>query len=87
MINGLIDKFGMSTRDIKTRRFYMYSDGSKNFFQWAVTSYYQNGTSMDVLKNILLWNESYKQLSKNLSKGTITAYTAKDSIVKLLKEL
>lgn len=87
MINGLIGKFGISTMDIKARRFYMYSDGSKNFFQWAVTSYYQNGTSMDVLKNILLWNESYKQLSKNLSKGTITAYTAKDSIVKLLKEL
>lgn len=87
MVNNLIGKFGISTRDTKTQRLYIYSDGSKNFFQWAVTSYYQNGTSMDVIKRILLWNESYKQLSKNLSKGTITAYTSKDSIFKLLKEL
>ena len=87
MVNNLIDKFGLSTRDVKAKRLYIYSDGSKNFFQWAVTSYYQNGTSMDVIKRILLWNESYKQLSKNLSKGTITAYTSKDSIFKLLKEL
>ena len=87
MVTNLVSKFGVSTRDIKMKRLYIYSDGSKNFFQWAVTSYYQNGTSMDVIKNILLWNESYKQLSKNLSKGTITAYTTKDSIVNLLKEL
>lgn len=87
MITNLVNKFGVSTRDINMKRLYLYSDGSKNFFQWAVNSYYQNRTSMSVLKNILLWNESYKQLSKNLKKGTITAYTSKDSIVSLLKEL
>ena len=87
MVTNLCSKYGIATRDTKMKRLYIYSDGSKNFFQWAVNSYYQNGTSMSVIKNILIWNESYKQLAKNLSKGTITAYTSKDSIVKLLKEL
>ena len=87
MVSNLINKFGINTRDSKIKRLYIYSDGSKNFFQWAVTSYYQNRTSLSVIKNILLWNESYKQLSKNLSKGTITAYTSRDSIIQLLKEL
>jgi hypothetical protein len=87
MASSLIDKFHISSRDIPMKLMYIYSDGSKNSFQWAVASYYQNGTSMSVIKNILLWNESYKQLSKNLSKGTITAYTSRDSIVGLLKEL
>ena len=87
MVTNLVNKFGVSTRDIKMKRLYIYSDGSKNFFQWAATSCYQNRTSMSVLKNILLWNESYKQLSKNLEKGTITAYTSKDSIIRLLEEL
>ena len=87
MVRNLVDKFGLSTNDIRLKRLYIYSDGSKNFFQWAVTSCYQNGTSMSVLKNIFIWNESYKQLAKNLSKGTITAYTSRESICKLLNEL
>ena len=87
MISNLANKFGFSTNDVRIKRLYIYTDGSKNFFQWAVNSSYQNGTSLSVLKNILIWNESYKQLSKNLSKGTITAYTSRDSIVTLLKEL
>jgi hypothetical protein len=87
MINNLGAKFGLSTRDIKSKMLYIYTEGSKNFFQWAATAYFQNGISMSTIKSILLWNESYKQLAKNLSKGTITAYTSKDSIVALLDEL
>jgi len=87
MIMNLANKFGLSTNDIQLKRLYIYSDGSRNFFQWAVNSRYQNGTSLSVIKNILIWNESYKQLAKNLSKGTITAYTSRESIVKLLDEL
>ena len=87
VVSTLRDKFGISTNDIKVKMLYMYSEGSKNFFQWAVTSYYHNGISMSLLRNILIWNDSYKQLSKNLSKGTITAYTSRDSIFKLVGEL
>ena len=87
MVNNLMSNYGISTRDVKVKRIYMYSDGSKNFFQWAVTLYYKNGIGMSTIKNILNWNESYKQLAKNLSKGTITAYTSRDSIIPLLSEL
>ena len=45
MISNLSSKFGLSTRDNKTKRLYLYTDGSKNFFQWAVTAYFQNNIS------------------------------------------
>ena len=87
MVSTLISNFCLNTRDVRTKRFYIYTEGSKNFFQWAVTLYYKHGIGMSTIKNILSWNESYKQLSKNLSKGTITAYTSRDSIIPLLGEL
>jgi hypothetical protein len=87
MISNLSAKYGLNTRDIRVKRMYIYTEGSKNFFQWAATVYYQNGTSLATIKNILNWNESYKQLAKNLSKGTITAYTSRDAIALLLKEM
>lgn len=87
MVTNLMSKYLMSTNDTKVKLMYIYSDGSKNFFQWVVTSYFQNRVSMQTIRNILIWNESYKQLAKNLSKGSITAYTTKDSIPVLLEEL
>jgi len=87
MISNLTSKYGINLRDTRTKRMYIYSDGSKNFFQWAVIAYYQNGISLSTIKSILTWNESYKQLAKNLSKGTITAYTSKDSIPFLISEM
>lgn len=87
MIGNLRSSFDARTSDIKAKLLYIYSDGSKNFFQWAMTAFYKNRIALCTIKSILLWNESYKQLSKNLSKGTITAYTSRDSIVPLLAEL
>ena len=87
MISNLSAKYGLNTRDVRAKRMYIYTEGSKNFFQWTATVYYQNGTSLATIKNILNWNESYKQLAKNLSKGTITAYTSRDAIALLSKEM
>ena len=87
MINNLMSNYGINVRDVKIKRMYVYADGSKNFFQWAVNVYFKNGVALSTIKNILCWNESYKQLAKNLSRGTITAYTSKDSIIPLLGEL
>lgn len=87
MFDNLMSSYDISKRDIYIKRLYIYSDGSKNFFQWAVNARYKNRVSLYTIKNILQWNESYKQLAKNLSKGTITAYTSKDSIIPLLMEL
>jgi hypothetical protein len=87
MIKTLSDKIGFNTKDVRIKRLYIYTDGSKNFFQWAVNLHYQHGVSMRTIQNILTWNEYYNQLSKNLSKGSITAYTTPDAIAKLLEEL
>lgn len=87
MIGSLTSSIGINTKDVKIKRLYIYSDGSKNFFQWAVNTYFKNGVSLSTIKSILQWNDSYKQLAKNLSKGTITAYTSRDSIIPLLDEL
>jgi len=87
MIRSLSDKYGLNPNDIQCKRLYIYTDGSKNFFQWAVDVYYKAHCSMRTIHNILLWNEYYKQLTKKLSKGTITAYTTQSSINDLMEEL
>ena len=87
MINSLVEKYGVSTNDIKLKRIYIYTEGSKYFFQWAMDLYFKAGCSMRTILNILTWNEHYKQLTKNLSKGTITAYTNQESINDLMEEL
>ena len=87
MVTNLTNKFGIHTKDIMLKILYAYTDGSKNFFQWAVTSRCLNKIPLRTLKNIFTWHDSYKQLAKNLSKGTITAYTSRDSIFKLIEEL
>lgn len=87
MMKSLHEKYGISQNDIIAKLSYIYSDGSKNFFQWAVNLYCHHGVSMRIIKNILIWNEYYNQLVKKLSRGTITAYNNPESIVKLLEEL
>lgn len=87
LVNNITSKYGVSFNDIRTKRIYIYTEGSKNFFQWAMDLYFKAGCSMRTIQNILTWNELYKQLTKNLSKGTITAYTSQESINVLMEEL
>ena len=87
LMNALSSNYGISPTDNRVKRLYVYADGSKNFLQWATTMAFKNRVDISLIKDILLWNESYKQLAKNLSKGTITAYTSKDSIQTLVYEL
>lgn len=87
MIANLQKKYCFSTDDTLIKRIYIYSEGSKNFFQWAVGLYFSYGVTITTIRNILTWNEHYKQLTKNLSKGTITAYTSQDSVYLLMEEL
>ena len=73
MVKSLTEKYCVNTNDIRVKRIYIYTDGSKYFFQWAMDLYFKARCSMRTILNILTWNEHYKQLTKNLSKGTITA--------------
>ena len=63
------------------------SNGSKNFFFWAVNAYFKQGMSIYLLENILRWNDKYSQLTKNLKKGTITGYTNSNDFFALVREL
>jgi len=87
MITSLTNKFGYSPDQILSKYVYIYTDGSKNFYQWAISSYFQNGTSMGSIKRIMAWNEAYGKLSKNLKKKSITAYTSNKDIMSLSEEL
>ena len=68
---------------------YLFSitNGSKNFFLWAVNSYFKQGISLHVIEKILIWNENYSQLAKNLKKGTITGYTNGRDFFEILREM
>ena len=87
LIRSLTSKYGYTVDDNISKFIYMYSDGSKNFYQWAINSYFQNNTSLSSIKRVLSWNESYGQLTKNLSKSTITAYTSNNDIFLLANEM
>jgi hypothetical protein len=87
MVKNLTNKYGVSADDIRVKRIYIYTEGSKYFFQWAMDLYFKAGCSMRTIFNILTWNENYKQLTKNLSRGTITAYTSQESVNDLMEEL
>lgn len=87
MIRTLTDKFGYSTEDQISKRIYMYTEGSKNFYMWAINNYFQNGTSLATIKRVMTWNESYGQLIKKLSKSTITAYTSNNDMYALSQEI
>ena len=87
MIRTLTDKYGYSTEDQVSKRIYMYTEGSKNFYMWAINNYYQNGTSLSTIKRVMSWNESYGQLIKKLEKNTITAYTNSADMLKLSEEI
>ena len=68
---------------------YLFSitNGSKNFFFWAVNAYFKQNVNLFMLERIMIWNDNYNQLSKNLRKGTITGYTSFHDLFTLIKEM
>ena len=67
--------------------FYAISNGSKNFFFWAVNSYFKHGLSIFLIEKMMLWNDKYSQLSNKLKKGTITGYTNSSDFFYLIREM
>lgn len=66
---------------------YCITNGSKNFFNWAVDLFFLDATPHSLIRLIMCWNERYSQLSKDLAKGTITAYTSRASAYSSYKEM
>lgn len=63
------------------------TNGSKNFFFWAVNAHYKSNMSIFLLERIMVWNDKYSQLSNKLKKGTITGYTGSHDLFCLDKEM
>lgn len=63
------------------------SNGSKNFFFWAVNAMYKQGVSIYLIERLLAWNDKYNQLSSKLKKGTITGYTGSHDFFALAREM
>ena len=87
MIRTITSKYGYGPENMISKCMYMYTDGSKNFYQWAIDRHFQNGVSMSTIRRIMLWNECYGQLSKKLTKNTITAYKSSMDVFELSDEL
>ena len=87
MINDLSNRYDFSTSNLDIKALYCYTNGSRNFFSWAVNLHFKCNVRLDTIKNIMLWYDLYGQMTKLLKRNTITAYTSKDSIYDLLSEL
>lgn len=87
MMRGFFERFGVDGTSRELKALYAYTNGSKNFFSWGVNLLYREGVSLDVIRDVMVWNDIYSQLTKQLPNGTITAYTSKRSIIPLLNEL
>lgn len=87
MIKSANEKYGFGQDNDILKLIYIFSNGSKNFFLWAINLLYSSGVSFETIKSVLIWNDLYGQLVKNLSKKTITAYNSRASIDELVKEL
>ena len=69
---------------------YLYSmtNGSRNLFLWAGNLIIKRNISLNIIRTLLSWDERYGYMSKNLKKGSITAYTGgRDSIMELMAEM
>lgn len=87
IFSTLITKYCCDANESKLHAIYCYSNGSKNLFGWAAQACYQNYFSVDAIKQILWWQETFPQMIKLLSKGTITAYTSQSQIMDLFGEI
>lgn len=66
---------------------YALTEGSPNYFVWAINNIYKNYMPIQLIRHCINWCNNYPQLVKNLSKGTITAYNNKNQILELQNEL
>lgn len=67
--------------------FYLLSNGSKNYFFWAIKLYYDCNVTLVTINRIMYWAMKYSQLSKFLKRGSITAYNNYISISSLMSEM
>lgn len=87
IMSSLRSKFAIGTEDKSFIAAYCLSNGSKNFIPWIINQVYSGNCKWSNIHEIMHWNDHYSQLSGKLSKGTITAYTSRQSIYELTTEI
>jgi len=65
---------------------YAISGGSRHIFQWAINAWARHGFDLGVIRRMVMWTESYPQLSKMLKGGSITSYGTMKALFKLSVE-
>lgn len=58
-----------------------------NYQVWVINMYYSHIMNFRDIKNVMLWAKEYKYLINDLSKKSITAYTTRNAIIILKKEI
>lgn len=58
-----------------------------NYQVWVINMYYSHIMNFRDIKNVMLWAKEYKYLINDLSKKSITAYTTRNAIFILKKEI
>lgn len=86
-MNTVVGKLYDDTQNSMLRYCFAVTNGSKNFFFWAVNAIGRFRQSVHQIEKIMLWDEMYGKMANKLSKGSITAYTGKYSLTGLMREL
>lgn len=88
LIKGLQHKYmEYNMHNIYSYLSYIYSDGSKNFYEWAINLFLNYHIQPWLIKFVLWFNKEYHQLISQLKLHTITAYNNRELFQQLLNEL
>lgn len=72
-----------SEADASPKFLYHLFEEKANIIAWALTALFKRSLPLSFFEHIALWNNKYGQLSKNLKRGTMTAYNNMEDIVML----
>ena len=86
LFSSVIGKY-CNEQDPIAHYFFNMTHDAPNLLVWALTNYYKNGVSNYLISHILRWQNTYPQLVKKLTKGTITAYNGRDNVDVLYNEM
>lgn len=66
---------------------YIMTEGSPNLFAWGMKNIFKLNVPRELIVNCIKWCLNYPRLTKNLSKGTPTAYSGVEQLVSLYYEM
>ena len=86
LIGSVVDKYNLNQSSL-LYLFYIIGDGKPNYIQWMINTYINAHVPINIFRIIMSFVNKYGNEVKKLSKGTVTAYTKREQIIGLLKEI